>query len=66
MADRHPGLVRLSGPAPILSRELWMLIHPDARPLARVAVMADWLVERFAADADGLQGRLGAGRPNAR
>jgi len=65
VADRHLGLVRLSGSAPILSRELWMLIHPDARPLARVAVMADWLVERFAADADGLQGRLGAGRPNA-
>ena len=30
-----PGLVRLSGAEPILHRELWMLIHPDARPLAR-------------------------------
>ena len=47
VADVDPGLVRLSGAEPILSRELWMLIHPDARPLARVAAAADWLVERF-------------------
>ncbi|MHB1372684.1 MAG: LysR family transcriptional regulator [Thauera sp.] len=47
VADADPGLVRLSGTDPILSRELWMLIHPDARPLPRVAAMADWLVERF-------------------
>jgi DNA-binding transcriptional LysR family regulator len=47
VADADPGLVRLSGAEPILSRELWMLIHPDARPLARVAAMADWLLERF-------------------
>ncbi|MDD3354014.1 LysR family transcriptional regulator [Zoogloea sp.] len=47
LADPDPALVRLSGPVPILSRELWMLIHPDARPQARVAATADWLVERF-------------------
>jgi DNA-binding transcriptional LysR family regulator len=47
VADADPDLVRLSGTEPVLSRELWMLIHPDARPLARVAAMADWLLERF-------------------
>jgi DNA-binding transcriptional LysR family regulator len=32
MADPDPALVRLGGPEPVLIRELWMLIHPDARP----------------------------------
>jgi hypothetical protein len=34
-----------------------MLIHPDARPLARVAATADWLVERFDEAAAGFAGR---------
>ena len=57
VADAAPGLVRLSGAEPILHRELWMLIHPDARPLARVAATADWLVERFDAEATSFAGR---------
>lgn len=61
MADANPGLVRLSGPEPILSRELWMVIHPDARSLPRVASAADWLVERFGAEAGRFAG--GAGKP---
>jgi len=61
LADADVRLARLSGPAPILSRELWMLIHPDARPLARVSATADWLVECFGEEA----GRL-AGTPAAR
>ena len=56
VADADPGLVRLSGAEPILYRELWMLIHPDARPLARVAATADWLVERFDEAAAGFAG----------
>lgn len=47
LADPDASLVRLSGPQPVLSRELWMLIHPDARQQARVAATADWLVRRF-------------------
>lgn len=57
VADADPGLVRLSGAEPMLYRELWMLIHPDARPLARVAATADWLVERFDAEAASFAGR---------
>jgi DNA-binding transcriptional LysR family regulator len=56
MADPDPGLVRLGGPEPVLNRELWMLIHPDARPQARVAASADWLVECFSAEAARFRG----------
>lgn len=58
LADPAPGLVRLTGTRPVLSRELWMLIHPDARAQARVAATADWLVERFQAEAAGFAGIL--------
>lgn len=56
LADPDPRLARLSGPRPVLSRELWMLIHPDARQQARVAATADWLVRRFEATAEVLAG----------
>ena len=56
LADPDPGLARLSGPHPVLSRELWMLIHPDARPLPRVAATADWLVACFGEEAGLLAG----------
>ena len=59
LADAHPGLVRLGGPEPVLSRDLWLLIHRDARQQARVAATADWLIERFAADADSFRGAPG-------
>lgn len=58
LADPDPGLARLSGPHPVLSRELWMLIHPDARPLPRVAATADWLVACFGEEAGRLSGVL--------
>nr|WP_296414078.1 LysR family transcriptional regulator [Zoogloea sp.] len=57
MADPDPALVRLGGPEPVLTRELWMLIHPDARPQARVAACAEWLVACFGAEAERFQGR---------
>ena len=58
LADPDPRLARLSGPHPVLSRELWMLIHPDARPLPRVAATADWLVACFGEEAGRLSGVL--------
>jgi len=57
MADPDPALVRLGGPEPVLTRELWMLIHPDARPQARVAASAEWLVGCFGAEAERFHGR---------
>lgn len=59
LADPDPGLARLSGAEPVLSRELWMLIHPDARAQARVAAMADWLVARVGDEAGAFAGRAG-------
>lgn len=49
LGDATPGLIRMSGAAPVLTRELWQLIHPDARQQARVAATAAWLVESFGA-----------------
>ena len=44
IADGEPGLVRLgSGPSP-LSRELWLMVHPELRNLVRIRVVVDWLV----------------------
>ena len=30
-----------------LSREIWLLTHPDLRRLARVSIVLDWLEEIF-------------------
>jgi DNA-binding transcriptional LysR family regulator len=45
VAEREPGLRRLGDGAPVLSRELWLLVHADLRRLARVEAMIGW-VER--------------------
>jgi DNA-binding transcriptional LysR family regulator len=50
VADTQPNLRRHRGEGPVLSRDMWMLAHRDARESARVAVVTDWLVDRFAAD----------------
>lgn len=47
IGDATPGLIRQSGPAPVVTRELWLLIHPDARQQPRVGAVADWVVEAF-------------------
>ena len=43
IGDRAPGLARLSGPAPILERELWLLVPPELRNLAQIKAVVDWL-----------------------
>lgn len=43
IGDAEQGMARLSGPAPILSRELWMLVHPDLKHLARIRAVIDWI-----------------------
>lgn len=56
VADMEPDL-RRSGPGDIvLSRDLWLVIHREARETPRIAVVADWLIERFTADARLFQG----------
>jgi len=56
LADAAPGLTRSSGPQPVLSRDLWLLVHPDARRQPRIAAVADWLGECFATDALAFRG----------
>jgi len=43
VADRESRIVRLSGEAPILSRELWLLVHPELKHLRRIKVVVAWL-----------------------
>ncbi|WP_374244002.1 LysR family transcriptional regulator [Zoogloea sp.] len=48
IADPNPALQRQRAPAPAVTRELWLLIHPDARQQPRVVAVADWLAAQFA------------------
>jgi DNA-binding transcriptional LysR family regulator len=44
VGDTHSELRRSTPGNPVLSRDVWLLIHREARESARVAVVADWLV----------------------
>jgi DNA-binding transcriptional LysR family regulator len=48
IADREHGLSRLSGQKPVLTRELWLLVHPELRHLARIRAVMGW-IERVVA-----------------
>ena len=43
IADRERGVRRLSGATPVLSRELWLLVNPELRHLARIKVVVAWI-----------------------
>ncbi len=43
VGDRVAGLVRLDDPDAVLERELWLLIHPELRGLARIRAVVEWL-----------------------
>lgn len=43
LADGVPELIRITGPEPVCRREIWLLGHPDQRPVRRIAAVADWL-----------------------
>jgi DNA-binding transcriptional LysR family regulator len=67
IGDSHGELRRSPPGDPVLSRDSWLLIHREARESARVAVVGDWLVERFTADARLLSGiRDSSERPNSK
>jgi DNA-binding transcriptional LysR family regulator len=51
VGDQARGLARLGGRTPVLSREIWLLVHPELRHLGRIRTVMDWLeevVSRFA------------------
>jgi DNA-binding transcriptional LysR family regulator len=43
VGDREPGLSRLDGPTPVLDRELWLLVLPEFKALARIRAVVDWI-----------------------
>jgi DNA-binding transcriptional LysR family regulator len=47
IADREPGLRRIGGEAPVLKRELWLLMRPELQHLARIKAVTAW-IERIA------------------
>ena len=57
VADREPGIRRWDGAQPVISRELWLITHPDMRDLARVKAVSSWListVRRFTRTSSGI------------
>ena len=49
IAEREPGLRRLSDEVAPVSRELWVMVHPELRNMIRIRVAIDWLVSVVAA-----------------
>ncbi len=43
VGSAEPGLQRMGNEIPVLSRELWLITHPDLRGLARIKAVGDWL-----------------------
>jgi DNA-binding transcriptional LysR family regulator len=44
IGEQMPGLVRIGECPQALSRELWLMVHPDLRDLIRVRVVMDWIM----------------------
>jgi DNA-binding transcriptional LysR family regulator len=47
IGDGVPEVSRLSGPKPVLSREMWLIVHPDLKHLARVRAVIAWIERLF-------------------
>lgn len=50
LGDRHASICCLSGEAPVLHREMWLVVPTALRDIPRVRAVSDWLAQRFAAD----------------
>jgi len=48
VADREPDLVRLASHPPAPAREVWLMVHPDLRDLARIRAVTAWITQTFA------------------
>lgn len=51
VGETHAGLRCLSGTAPVLRRDMWLVIPRELRDVPRIRAVGDWLVERFGWDA---------------
>ncbi len=47
VADAVPGLRRLGDAKPVLSRDLWVIVHPDLKHLARIRAVIAWCERLF-------------------
>jgi len=54
--DARPSLQRLSGPAPLIVREIWLLVLPELRRSAAVRKVLDWIIDATRQGASALQG----------
>jgi DNA-binding transcriptional LysR family regulator len=61
LGDAADGLVRLTGPEPVVRREIWLLSHPDLRAVRRVTAFGDWLRATTATARAALDGTIPAG-----
>jgi DNA-binding transcriptional LysR family regulator len=61
--DAHSDLVRLSGPAPLIVRDIWLLVLPELRRNATVRKVLDWIAAVTKRDGHALLGS--APRSNA-
>lgn len=48
LAKTDPDLIELPVENPVPQREVWLMQHPDLRPLARMQAVAGWLRDLFA------------------
>ena len=58
LGDREASLKRLGNGPPGLTREIWLMLHPDLKDLVRIKVVTAWLtatVRRLAAPVSDLQ-----------
>lgn len=49
IADRETGVRRLGGDAPVLKREVWLLVNPAYSRVARIKVVTAWIEGIFSA-----------------
>jgi len=51
VANRCKGLVKIPSGSKPLSREIWLMVHPDLRDLIRISVTIDWITATLSAPA---------------
>jgi DNA-binding transcriptional LysR family regulator len=51
IGDHALGLTRLGGRAPVLRREVWLVVHPELRHLLRMRVVMEWIEKTISAHA---------------
>jgi len=56
LADPEPTLVRLLGPRDVVTRELWLVLHRDARRIGRIRAVVEHLAAAIGVQAGALRG----------